>query len=90
MNIPRNEYPRPQFVRDLWMSLNGEWDFSFDKKVLDKKINVPFTHQTKCSGIEDNTEHDEVWYERKFSLPDTMKGKKILIHFEAIDFESKV
>ncbi len=25
--IPRGEYPRPQFVRDCWMSLNGEWEF---------------------------------------------------------------
>ncbi len=28
--IPRPEYPRPQFVRDGWMNLNGKWDFLFD------------------------------------------------------------
>ena len=28
--IPRPEYPRPQFVRDTWMNLNGTWDFLFD------------------------------------------------------------
>ena len=28
--IPRPEYPRPQFVRDGWMNLNGQWDFLFD------------------------------------------------------------
>ena len=26
----RKEYPRPQFVRDEWINLNGEWDFEFD------------------------------------------------------------
>lgn len=24
------DYPRPQFVRDAWQSLNGEWDFRYD------------------------------------------------------------
>ena len=28
--IPRPEHPRPQFVRENWMNLNGEWDFLFD------------------------------------------------------------
>ncbi len=26
----RNEYPRPQMVRESWTCLNGEWDFAFD------------------------------------------------------------
>jgi beta-galactosidase/beta-glucuronidase len=28
--IPRPEYPRPQFRRKDWRSLNGEWSFAFD------------------------------------------------------------
>lgn len=30
--IPRSEYPRPQFERDTWLNLNGEWDFTFYDK----------------------------------------------------------
>ena len=30
MDMPRSEYPRPQFRRDSWLCLNGEWDFSFE------------------------------------------------------------
>ena len=30
MNILRSEYPRPQFVRDQWQTLNGKWEFEFD------------------------------------------------------------
>ncbi len=30
LQIPRPEHPRPQFVRDTWMNLNGQWDFLFD------------------------------------------------------------
>ena len=26
----RKEYPRPQFQRKEWQSLNGEWEFCFD------------------------------------------------------------
>ena len=28
--MPRPEYPRPQFRRDGWTNLNGEWRFAFD------------------------------------------------------------
>ena len=27
---PLSLYPRPQMVRDVWISLDGEWMFSFD------------------------------------------------------------
>jgi beta-galactosidase/beta-glucuronidase len=29
-NVPRPEYPRPQFRRRAWINLNGEWSFAFD------------------------------------------------------------
>ncbi|HEY6579601.1 MAG TPA: sugar-binding domain-containing protein, partial [Rubrobacter sp.] len=28
--VPRSEYPRPQFRREGWINLNGEWHFAFD------------------------------------------------------------
>ena len=28
--LPRHEYPRPQFRRQNWTNLNGEWHFAFD------------------------------------------------------------
>ena len=52
--IPRPEYPRPNFVRDHWLNLNGEWEFAFDDndeglsdawfdgRELPKRIIVPF------------------------------------------------
>ncbi len=27
---PRPEYPRPQFRRESWTNLNGDWRFAFD------------------------------------------------------------
>src|SRR2546428_2017930 len=29
-DIPRPEYPQPQFQRELWINLNGRWEFAFD------------------------------------------------------------
>ncbi len=37
-NIPRNEYPRPQLVRDNWLCLNGEWDFEIDNTLIGKEL----------------------------------------------------
>lgn len=85
-NIPRNEYPRPQFVRGSWMNLNGEWDFSFDEPVFDQKIIVPYAYQSKLSGIHRTERHDVVWYRRSFDIPASMAGKRILLHFGAVDY----
>lgn len=28
--LPRAEYPRPQFERQDWLNLNGDWTYAFD------------------------------------------------------------
>lgn len=90
MNIPRNEYPRPQFVRDEWFNLNGEWEFSFDTDSFDKKIIVPYVYQAKLSGIGITDAHEVVWYRKKFDLPKSMAGKRIILHFGAVDYSCKL
>ena len=106
VNIPRPEYPRPQFVRENnWINLNGEWDFSFDdgdiglkerwykvekSKNFDRKILVPFCFQSKLSGIEDTSFHEVIWYRREFEIPNQFKNKKTLLHFGAIDYRSSI
>ena len=101
-NIPRPEYPRPQFVRENnWINLNGEWDFVFDdanlglkerwykkenSKDFDRKIIVPFCFQSKLSGIEDNSFHEVIWYRRVFDIPKKFNDKKVLLHFGAVDY----
>lgn len=97
--MSRNEYPRPQFVRNEWMNLNGEWNFEFDDNNLgqkekwflnhkySKKINVPFAFQTKLSGIHDKSFHDYIWYNRSFNIPNNWKEKRVILHFNAVDYE---
>jgi len=98
----RPEYPRPQFVRDEWINLNGEWEFAFDDEAVGEKerwqengsfgrnIQVPFCFQSKLSGIGDPSFHDIVWYRRTFNVPDAYKGKRLHLHFGAVDYEAKV
>ena len=99
----RSEYPRPQLVRENWLNLNGEWDFAFDDnnvglkekwykvtQKLNQKIQVPFAFQTKLSGINDPDFHDFVWYKRTFEIPESMKGKRIKLHFGAVDYKAFV
>ena len=94
-------YPRPRFVRESFLSLNGEWDFAFDDKrvgerkgwyqkgVSERKITVPFAFQTEASGIGDDSRHECVWYSRplSYALP---AGKRLLLHFEGADYFTKV
>lgn len=97
------DYPRPQFVRNQWENLNGTWDFRFDdqnvgetqkwyehfNKELD--IQVPFTFETKISGIQDETRHDNIWYHRTLLVDGSkLKDNNYIIHFEGSDFVTKV
>ena len=88
--IPRPEYPRPDFQRENWLPLNGEWDFSFDEPIFDRKILVPFACETKLSGIHDTNFHNAVWYRRSFSLPESMRDRQVLLHFGAVDYTCRL
>ena len=95
------EYPRPQFERENWYNLNGEWNFAFDdddagetqqwflKFPAEKTIVVPYTYETPLSTIEDQTHHSCVWYNRKVTL-EKKSDKRILINFEGSDYLTKV
>jgi beta-galactosidase/beta-glucuronidase len=102
MKQVRNEYPRPQFKRQEWLNLNGEWDFTFDDHNQglkekwykqfpeDKKIIVPFAYQTEQSGINDPSFHEVVWYRKKFSVDEAWLDQEIILHFGAVDYLSWV
>jgi len=86
--VPRPEHPRPDLLRENWMSLNGEWQFEIDTtadgesrglaygKDLSLRINVPFCPESKLSGLAiPTTEHmKDVWYRRTFEVPAAMQG----------------
>ena len=99
--VPRPEYPRPQFVRPDWLCLNGEWEFEIDggdsglarnliSRHLSDKIVVPFCPESELSGIGYTDFMLAVWYRKDVTVPDDWKGRHILLHFGAVDYDSTV
>ncbi len=88
--ISRTEYPRPQFIRKDWLCLNGTWDFRFEDEPDWQDIQVPFVFQCKKSGIGTNQMCDNVIYKKKIHVPEAWSGKKIRIHFGAVDYKCRV
>ncbi len=95
--MPLNEYPRPQFQRDFWVSLNGEFDYAVtDDKVTfpdryQGKILVPFAIECALSGVERPfTSQDRLWYKKFFTLSDEFKGKHVILNFGAVDWQCRV
>ncbi len=100
--IPRPEHPKPQFHRDTWLNLNGEWNFGFDLGFstaekdwpkdgsrLDKKIIVPFCPESKLSGIGYTNFMNEVCYHRTFTVPKQWASKRVFLHFGAVDYDCR-
>lgn len=85
----RNEYPRPQFERTDWLTLNGKWDFAFEGGER-QTIQVPYVYQSELSGIHDPRSCNFVTYSRTFRLPSQWKGRRILLHFGAVDYQCVV
>lgn len=96
------DYPRPQFVRKEWTNLNGEWNFRFDDTnngeeegwpetfAATHQIQVPFTYETRMSGIGIEEFHPYVWYDKMVPIKAESAGKRVILHFQAVDHTAKV
>lgn len=91
------EYPRPQLVRKDWLNLNGLWDYAITDKGAakpekwDGQILVPFCIESALSGVGKHVTQDQLlWYRRTVEVPVGWKGKRVLLHFGAVDWESTV
>ena len=90
-SCPLSEYPRPQFVRDSYLSLNGMWQCAFtrDSTVpvqMDTAICVPFSPETPLSGVERTLKPGEyLHYRRTFALPENFNRGRVFLHFGAVD-----
>ena len=88
---PLSEYPRPQLKRDSYICLNGEWEYAITKseqvpEVYDGKIIVPFSPETKASGVNRKVGSDDyLYYRLSFKLDKSFIKDKVLLHFTAVD-----
>lgn len=93
------EYPRPQLTRGAWQNLNGRWQFAAATageqppvgRTLGEHILVPYPVESQLSGLERH--EDRMWYRRTFTVPAGWhigSGKRLLLHFGAVDWQSEV
>lgn len=101
--IPLNEYPRPQLQRSQWLCLNGTWNYQGGKSVssalnpikplaftsTSEKIRIPYCPESVLSGIERKQEIN-MWYQRNFTVPAAWKGKDVILHFDAVDYNATI
>lgn len=97
-NCPLSEYPRPQFVRESYLCLNGKWDFAIRKAgeqlgSYDKQILVPFSPETQNSLLNQPIKilaSDRLYYRRDVLLDENWIGGVTLLHFGAVDYSCEV
>ena len=88
---PLAEYPRPQFVRNSYINLNGCWKCEFSKSSelpsdFKTDITVPFSPETPLSGVGRVLEPTEyLHYEKRFNIPYDFNKGRVFIHFGAVD-----
>ena len=103
MRCYQKDYPRPQFVRKQWESLNGSWEFAFDDnnigeaegwhKTFHKEMNiiVPYTYESMLSGIHDERLHEYIWYHKKINVDASLLAtNNYILHFEGSDYFTKL
>jgi beta-galactosidase/beta-glucuronidase len=99
---PVLDHPRPQLTRAGWEDLGGTWAFAFDDAavgisehwqrrddVFDRTIRVPFPFESPASGINDTGFHPVVWYRRTIEAT-AGPGRRMLLHFGAVDYRAHV
>ncbi len=101
--VPRPEFPQPQWERSDWLSLNGQWQFRFDAEDeglragwfreaqnWQQTITVPYAWESKLSGIGVTEFRERAWYQKRFDIPAPWLQKRVLLRFGAVDYRAQV
>lgn len=93
LNLPLNDYPRPEMMRNDWINLNGKYAYAITKKTemaveqYQGEIIVPFCVESSLSQVQKQLNPDEtLWYHRQFELKEIIPNHRLLLHFEAVDY----
>ncbi|MER8161353.1 sugar-binding domain-containing protein [Streptomyces sp. NPDC094472] len=99
-------HPRPQLIRDPdWRDLGGPWQFAHDDedrgradRWMDPATSAPFTGtvtvpyppESAASGVADTAFHPVLWYRRTIDVARPAAGRRLLLHFGAVDHRAEV
>jgi beta-galactosidase/beta-glucuronidase len=91
------DYPRPQMVRPRWLNLNGLWNYVITSKTVsrpdhyDGNILVPYPVESALSGVKQSLNgQNTLWYQRIFTIPSDWEGQRVLLHFGAVDWATRI
>ena len=103
---PRPEHPRPQQMREQWLSLNGTWTYAFgdgqnrfesavaerpvERGPFASEITIPFAPEARLSGVGDTDFHEQIHYHRTVMVPEAWSDRRVFLHFGAVDFHTDV
>lgn len=95
--------PNPQFHRNQWTDLCGQWGFAHDDgnvgldenwwnrpEAFDQTITVPFPPELKLSGLRASGYHPVIWYRRSFAAPRLEGQDRLMLNFGAVDYAASV
>jgi len=83
-------------VRSNWLNLNGLWQFQAGatndsvptNQNLSGAILVPYPMESALSGVA--TYSTFSWYRRTFVVPPAWSSQRVLLHLDAVDWQSQV
>ncbi|MCG8453777.1 MAG: glycoside hydrolase family 2 [Spirochaetales bacterium] len=103
--IPLPEHPRPRLEGREWRNLNGLWNYAIcpsqkkntsswipgeAPKSWQGQILVPFAVETAASGVERPLKPEQtLWYQREFDLTDDWVKQRLMLNFEAVDWQCR-
>jgi hypothetical protein len=74
-----------------WWRLDEDWKKIEPQVTYEGKILVPFPVESALSGVRRQLLPTQLlYYKRKFTPPELKDGKRLLLHFGAVDWETKV
>ena len=87
-------YPNPIFVRESTKLLDGQWNvdiISTDGARFHGQIQVPFCPESMLSGLSYTKRIETCTYSKQIHVDaEQLQNKKVLLHFGAVDYETRV
>lgn len=74
-------------VKDVTLSLNGEWEFQFSKDGNWNPVKVPGELAMQGYAIQHDTPY---LYRKQFTVPSSFKGKTVILRFDGVYSKAKL